>query len=644
MSALLFSTGGRRIGAVATSVVILAIVVVMSSSLRAIRVVSARAVVVMMVAAASVMSTGVLDMLLLMVVMMHEGVVLGVRVRENGRAAVESELRKVGRTRKRTVLATRSNGGGRGADGHTHAHTRAETMSLRLSEQSLDTLNVRVGAQAGQMRLDARRNHVPLLGCLGLRDLKGSLHNVVTEGMLQEADEGILVGRLREQGTRGIGLELSEFAGHHLHGSGITNLDTLLNNVRAELLRREEVEVAQKVGSERFANSLQTQVEHVLHNVVTELILNQAQSIVSDLSNQLHLLLVRRMINAALHDAATVTVSGDLHAVVRDSIVDELVIVRLKTVDALLDDVVSVEVLDERHDGSLEGLANQTNLLGRAELLNSLLNGTSSMHVLRDLNQRSTNSTDNRQALGRGALLDQLLAEVVSKRIRHELDHLRHDLGEDQVAGSGCLVLVELLLQVTATVLILAHLEDLANALFKGSVRVAHGCKRRVPIGRSTSRAVRASRRAHSAVGRSVGDSSGAAQSNAALRQRRHMLRVVQAVRVLLRGEAVVSHVGASVHVVEKRLVHLRGMHHRGGLLMVHSRSARVGVLRTKGDDLSGSTGRATRTAVGGRTAVRARSASLRVVNVSITALVTLSAKTKRVVVADGAIRRTTRR
>lgn len=425
------------------------------------------------------------------------------------------------------------------------------------------------------MGLNASSDHVPLLGRLGLSDLKSSLNNVVSKGMLQEADERILIGRLREQRTVGVRLELGQLTRHHLHGSSISDLKALLHNVRAELLSRQEVQVSKQVRSKRFTDRLHAQVQHVLNNVVTELILHEAQRIVLDLTNKLHLLLIRRVINAALHHAASMAVGGNLDTVMSNSIVDELVVIGLKTMDALLDDVISIQILDESNNRTLQGLTNQTNLLRRTQLLDGLLNRTSTMHVLRDLHQRATDAANNSQALRRRALFDQLLAEVVSEGIRHEFHDLRHNFSKDQVASNGSLVLIEFLLQITATILILAHLEDLTNALLQGGVGVAHGGKSGITIGGSSRRGTRARGRAHD-VRRD--NSAARATEEISLGQRRHVLRTRQAAamgELLTRrshGEGMMRHVRATIHRPEERsLADAGGMYHRGRDLLVMS-------------------------------------------------------------------------
>ena len=123
------------------------------------------------------------------------------------------------------------------------------------------------------------------------------------------------------------------------------------------------------------------------------------------------------MVDASLEDAAAMAVGGDLDAVGTDSVVDELVILRGKAVEALLDDVVAVEVLDQSHHTGVKSDDDNGNLLRGRQELDHLLDSPSSVHVERDVDQLRSNCLNNHGALFVAAVLQKLLAEVVSKGI-----------------------------------------------------------------------------------------------------------------------------------------------------------------------------------------------------------------------------------
>jgi hypothetical protein len=128
------------------------------------------------------------------------------------------------------------------------------------------------------------------------------------------------------------------------------------------------------------------------------------------------------------------------------------------------------------------------------QTLDHLLNGTSAMHVLRDADKVVRHTFDQQQTLLLLAVLQQLLAQIVAERIcwfewlvvttrrwhaacgltGHQLGKVRVHLVEDDVYGLG-VHLVELLLQETAAVLVLAHRIDLADHLV--DARVTSSCE-----------------------------------------------------------------------------------------------------------------------------------------------------------------------
>lgn len=94
-----------------------------------------------------------------------------------------------------------------------------------------------------------------------------------------------------------------------------------------------------------------------------------------------------------------------------------MIVLGRQSVEAALNDVVSVEVLDQGNDVIGQRLLGNRDLLGGGEVLDHLLHGTCAMHVLRDLHKIGCHLFDDVQPLLIIAVLQQLLAEVVSERI-----------------------------------------------------------------------------------------------------------------------------------------------------------------------------------------------------------------------------------
>ena len=148
-----------------------------------------------------------------------------------------------------------------------------------------------------------------------------------------------------------------------------------------------------------------------------------------------YLLILRSMIDTTLHDATTMSVCSNLDAMFSNGIIDELVVARRETVEAALDDVVAVEVLDEFDDTRLERLDNELHLRRRREALNHLLHSAGAVHILGDRHEVGCHLLDNHQALLIVTVLEQLLAEVVAKRIYQSA--CVSVQGTNQVTGGG---------------------------------------------------------------------------------------------------------------------------------------------------------------------------------------------------------------
>mmetsp|Transcript_11492 Transcript_11492/g.28947 ORF Transcript_11492/g.28947 Transcript_11492/m.28947 type:complete len:528 (+) Transcript_11492:1176-2759(+) len=106
-------------------------------------------------------------------------------------------------------------------------------------------------------------------------------------------------------------------------------------------------------------------------------------------------------------------------------------------------------------------------LLGRRQKFNHALNSSCSVHVLRNIHKCRSNNFHNSQALRVGAMLQQLLTEVVSERIGHQFHHVFVDFSKNYLNGTGGF-LFKLLLQEAAAMLIFAERINLAKALVQG--------------------------------------------------------------------------------------------------------------------------------------------------------------------------------
>ncbi len=104
--------------------------------------------------------------------------------------------------------------------------------------------------------------------------------------------------------------------------------------------------------------------------------------------------------------------------------------------------------------------------LGRREIVDHLLDRTRAVHVERDVDEVGCDGVNKGLALVLVAVLHQALAQVVAKRIDHELDKVGEDFLEDDVEIKFIL-LFELLLQVAAAVLVLAEQVQLADEVLE---------------------------------------------------------------------------------------------------------------------------------------------------------------------------------
>ena len=214
-----------------------------------------------------------------------------------------------------------------------------------------------------------------------------------------------------------------------------------------------------------------------MHNIVPEGILDQDIGVVGNLSNQPSLLIARSMINASLKDTAAVAVGANFNTMGSNSIKNELSIGGSQLVQALLNDVVSIEILDKLHNPVSESVDDGLDLAWRRDEFNHLLQRTSSMLVEGNANQVMRCVLDQNSALVIIAVLQQFLAEIVTKWICHELDDMLICLKPDHM-DLIWVAIFQFLLEVTAAMLILTESIDFATKLLKGHIRKSvHGYK-----------------------------------------------------------------------------------------------------------------------------------------------------------------------
>lgn len=172
-------------------------------------------------------------------------------------------------------------------------------------------------------------------------------------------------------------------------------------------------------------------------------------------------------------------------------IVPYLVVIRRQLIKALLNYMISVEVLNQNDDvkaernddgmdlggavgvGLTERLASnrkksigKSNLSASGQEINHLLNSTSSMHVQRNIDEIRGNGITDEVALFIRRILKQLLAKIITEGVGHQIGKVGKGLAEDNVSMFRD-PLLQLLLEITATVLILAQAGNFTNEIFE---------------------------------------------------------------------------------------------------------------------------------------------------------------------------------
>ena len=248
--------------------------------------------------------------------------------------------------------------------------------------------------------------------------------------------------------------------------------NALLNNVRAEFVLGEFNYTSLEGIAQRIREARLVKIHNVLQNVVAEGVLHETMGILGDLRYQICSLLTRRMINAALKDTTAVAVSAHSDAVGTDSIENELRILSNEAIETLLDDMVAIEVLDKLHDFVLQSIDHRLYLLRSGKELDHLLKSPRAMLIERNLNHIRRRVVDQGSALGVVGMFQEFLAEVITKGIGHKLNYMWRSFEKDRLHGLR-IASFELLLQVTASVLVFTERVNLTNVLLNLGIRKA---------------------------------------------------------------------------------------------------------------------------------------------------------------------------
>lgn len=201
------------------------------------------------------------------------------------------------------------------------------------------------------------------------------------------------------------------------------------------------------------AQPTKCQLTDVLHNIIAKLILHQVEGLCDDLVDQSLLLGADRMVNATLQYAAAMAMASHSQGIQSNGLEDKVRVRWAKMVQALLNYVVAIEVLDEAYNVRGQCVDDCIGLLRALDGLNHLLQSSSSMLVLGNVDHVRGSVVDENGALLGSAMLQELLAQIVSERILHKLDNMVLDFIKDD--GKVLLaVLVNLLLKEAASVLV----------------------------------------------------------------------------------------------------------------------------------------------------------------------------------------------
>lgn len=271
-------------------------------------------------------------------------------------------------------------------------------------------------------------------------------------------------------------LRAKEFLHNHVLGRGLGAPKALLNHVGAELVAGQLANAPPEHAHDGLGEGGLVQVDDVLDDVVAKGVLHKDPGVLSDALDEPQLLVAGCVVDAALQDAAAMSVSAHLDAVVANSIKDELGIRRGELVKTLLNDVVAVEVLDELDNSETERLDDEVNLLRSAHILNHLLQRARAVLVEGNAHHVLRSVLDQDGPLVVIAKLKELLAQIITKWVRHELDDVLVGLEPNRM-NLLSVALFQFLLKIAATMLVLAQVIYLASKGVQRHVLVAgHGC------------------------------------------------------------------------------------------------------------------------------------------------------------------------
>lgn len=226
-------------------------------------------------------------------------------------------------------------------------------------------------------------------------------------------------------------------------------------------MTRQLADTALEHSHDWLSESWLVEVDDVLNDVVSEGVLHQDPSMLGNPLDEPELLLARGMVDATLQDTAAMTVRADFNAVVTNGVKNELRVDGSELIETLLDDVVAIKILDELYDAEAQGLDDEMDLLRSVHILNHLLQGTSAMLIQGNADHILRRVLDQDGSLVIIAVLEELLAQIITKWVRHELDDVLIGLEPDHVDLFG-IALLQFLLEVTAAVLIFTQFVDLA--------------------------------------------------------------------------------------------------------------------------------------------------------------------------------------
>ena len=169
--------------------------------------------------------------------------------------------------------------------------------------------------------------------------------------------------------------------------------------------------------AKRISEAGLLKVHDVLKYVIAEWILDQVKRVLSDLLDEMGSLVTNSMVDATLKDTAAMAVGADSDAIIAHGAEDELSVLCIELVQTFLNDMIAIEVLNQIHHLAIQGINDSANLFGCLDEVNHLLQSTCSMAVECNFDHIWSCIVNQLSALIIVGILQQLLAEVVAKRI-----------------------------------------------------------------------------------------------------------------------------------------------------------------------------------------------------------------------------------